>query len=32
MTCPPNAFRSGESVVVLEPGETFAGAWGLTAS
>ena len=29
MTCPPNAFRSGESVVVLEPGASFTGAWGL---
>jgi aldose 1-epimerase len=29
MTCPPNAFRSGESVVVLEPGETFTGTWGI---
>ena len=32
MTCPPNAFRSGESIVVLEPGESFTGAWGLTPS
>lgn len=30
MTCPPNAFRSGEGVVVLEPAETFTGNWGLT--
>ena len=30
MTCPPNAFRSGESVVRLEPGESFTSAWGLT--
>lgn len=29
MTCPPNAFRSGESVVVLEPGESFASRWGI---
>jgi aldose 1-epimerase len=29
MTCPPNAFRSGEQVVVLEPGETFTSTWGL---
>jgi aldose 1-epimerase len=29
MTCPPNAFRSGEEVVVLEPGETFTSTWGL---
>jgi aldose 1-epimerase len=32
MTCPPNAFRSGEGVIVLEPGATFTGAWGLTPS
>ncbi|HEX3394552.1 MAG TPA: aldose 1-epimerase family protein [Acidimicrobiales bacterium] len=32
MTCPPNAFRSGESLLSLEPGETFSGAWGITAS
>ena len=30
MTCPPNAFRSGEDVVRLEPGESFTSAWGLT--
>jgi aldose 1-epimerase len=30
MTCPPNAFRSGAGVRVLEPGETFAAAWGIT--
>ena len=29
MTCPPNAFRTGESVVVLEPGETATGVWGI---
>lgn len=29
MTCPANALRSGEGLVVLEPGETFAAAWGL---
>jgi aldose 1-epimerase len=29
MTCPPNAFRSGEDVIVLEGGETFTSAWGL---
>jgi aldose 1-epimerase len=32
MTCPPNAFRSGEGVIVLEPGGTATGTWGLTAS
>jgi aldose 1-epimerase len=29
MTCPPNAFRSGESVIRLEPGAAWTGAWGL---
>jgi aldose 1-epimerase len=32
MTCPPNAFRSGDAVVRLEPGESFAGAWGIVPS
>jgi aldose 1-epimerase len=30
MTCPPNAFRSGTDVVVLEPGETHVGTWGIS--
>ena len=30
MTCPPNAFRSTEDLIVLEPGGSFAGAWGIT--
>jgi aldose 1-epimerase len=30
MTCPPNAFRTGEAVVVLEPGESATAAWGIT--
>jgi len=30
MTCPPNALQTGEGLVVLEPGETFSGAWGIT--
>jgi aldose 1-epimerase len=29
MTCPPNAFRTGESLTVLEPGESTASAWGI---
>ena len=29
MTCPPNAFRSGEAVIVLEPGETTTAGWGI---
>jgi aldose 1-epimerase len=29
MTCPPNAFRSGEGVIRLEPGESFTSSWGI---
>lgn len=29
MTCPPNAFRSHEDLVVLHPGESWRGSWGL---
>jgi aldose 1-epimerase len=29
MTCPPNAFATGESVLRLEPGESTTGSWGL---
>jgi aldose 1-epimerase len=32
MTCPPNAFRSGEGVVVLAPGASATAAWGLAPS
>ena len=32
MTCPPNAFRSGEALTLLAPGESTTGAWGLVAS
>ena len=31
MTCPPDAFRSGEALIVLEPGESFSGRWGISA-
>jgi len=30
MTCPPNAFRTGESLIRLEPGETTSSTWGIT--
>jgi aldose 1-epimerase len=30
MTCPPNAFSSGESVIELAPGTSAAGSWGLS--
>jgi aldose 1-epimerase len=29
MTCPPNAFRSGESLIRLEPGQSFTSTWGI---
>ncbi len=32
MTCAPNAFRSGEGLVRLEPGERHAASWGISAS
>jgi aldose 1-epimerase len=29
MTCPPNAFRTGESLIVLAPEESTTSTWGL---
>jgi aldose 1-epimerase len=29
MTCPPNAFRTGEALIRLEPGSSFNGRWGI---
>jgi aldose 1-epimerase len=29
MTCPPNAFRSGEGLLVLDPGDLFRASWGI---
>ena len=29
MTCAPNAFRTGEGLLVLEPGETTTANWGI---
>ncbi len=29
MTCPPNAFQSGDAVVRLDPGDTFSASWGV---
>ena len=31
MTCAPNAFRSGDGLEILEPGQTFDARWGITA-
>lgn len=30
MTCPPNAFNTGEGLIRLEPGQRFQGTWGIT--
>lgn len=30
MTCPPNAFASGEDLVVLGPGKSVSCRWGIT--
>jgi aldose 1-epimerase len=30
MTCPPNAFRSGDHLVRLDPGATWTGTWGIS--
>lgn len=32
MTCAPNAFRTGEGLIRLEPGETTRACWGITRS
>jgi aldose 1-epimerase len=32
MTCAPDAFNSGEGLVVIAPGESYAARWGLTAT
>jgi aldose 1-epimerase len=29
MTCPPNAFRTGDSLIHLEPGESAESSWGI---
>lgn len=32
MTCAPNAFQSGDGLITLEVGESFAAAWGIECS
>jgi aldose 1-epimerase len=32
MTCPPNAFRSGTDLIVLQPGSSRSLAWGVQPS
>lgn len=29
MTCPPDAYRTGRDLVVLEPGQSWSAAWGI---
>jgi aldose 1-epimerase len=29
MTCAPNAFRSDDGLIRLEPGESHSGSWGI---
>ena len=31
MTCPPNAFRTMDALIRLEPGSSFTGIWGITS-
>ncbi|MEO8749045.1 MAG: aldose 1-epimerase family protein [Allobranchiibius sp.] len=32
MTCPSNAFNSGDGLLSLEPGQTWTGSWGIKGS
>jgi aldose 1-epimerase len=32
MTCPPNAFRTGEGLIRLAPGESYTSRWGIAAA
>jgi aldose 1-epimerase len=32
MTCPPNALRTREALIILQPGASFTSAWGLAYS
>ena len=32
MTCPPNAFRTGDHLIRLEPGASVTSAWGISPS
>jgi aldose 1-epimerase len=32
MTCPPNAFRTGDSLIRLEPNDSTTAGWGITPS
>jgi aldose 1-epimerase len=30
MTCAPNAFRSGDGLIVLQPGQSTSATWGIS--
>jgi aldose 1-epimerase len=30
MTCPPNAFASGQDLLTIEPGQSFTHSWGIS--
>jgi aldose 1-epimerase len=32
MTCPPNAFQTGDGLITLAPGARFTGSWGVDAT
>ena len=32
MSCPPNAFQTGEAVIRLEPGARASASWGIRPS
>ena len=32
MSCPANAFNTGDGLVVLDPGQSWAGTWGISLS
>jgi aldose 1-epimerase len=31
MTCPPNAFNSGDDLILIEPGESASASWAIAA-
>jgi hypothetical protein len=32
MTCPPNAFVTGDDLIVVSPGESVTHTWGIQAT
>ena len=31
MSCAPDAFNSGDGLLLLEPGQTWSGRWGIVS-